>query len=270
MTTMKKLLVVFGALVAVAAIVTVSVLGTIAYLSSSAAVSNVFTVGDVYITMTESKVNSDGTLADGGVTQVDTNTYHLVPGKKYIKDPKIFVQPGSEASYLFVLVRNDLEAIAIDNSGMSEQDKANNLTIAQQMIANGWYPYVEASTGTVYVYAGFTGEGSSKTSNVPANADIDGNNFITNNATAATTSTTATAGQTIKLFDYFVIDPDATVKTYGAAKITLTAVAIQADGFGPVGTQAAVNAAWDAVMSDYPYIHTGNNNSGSGSSGSGT
>jgi len=260
MTTMKKLLVVFGALVAVAAIVTVSVLGTIAYLTSSAAVSNVFTIGNVGITMTESKVDENGNKIDDGATQVDTNTYHLVPNKKYTKDPTITVNANSASSYLFVLVRNDLEAIAYKSTSIPQgANPADYMTIADQMKANGWYPYATASTGTVYVYAGFTDNGAGEQiSNVPTDAVITStvNSFAENNATAATVGSDNV--EKYKLFDYFIIDPKADVSTYGAAKITLTAVAIQTDGFGTEGTKASVDAAWAAVKETYPYIHTGN------------
>lgn len=256
MTTMKKLLVVFGALVAVAAIVTVSVLGTIAYLTSSAAVSNVFTIGNVGITMTESKVDEDGNKIDDGATQVDTNTYHLVPNKKYTKDPTITVNANSASSYLFVLVRNDLEAIAYKSENIPQgANPADYMTIADQMKANGWYPYATASTGTVYVYVGFTeSEGVAKTSNAPSTAAVS--NYESSNVQAKAVGSGNV--EKYKLFDYFIIDPKADISTYGAAKITLTAVAIQTDGFGTEGTKASVDAAWAAVVATYPYIHTGN------------
>ena len=228
MTTMKKLLVVFGALVAVAAIVTVSVLGTIAYLTSSAAVSNVFTIGNVGITMTESKVDANGKIITGeGAAQVDTNTYHLIPGKKYDKNPTITVQANSASSYLFVLVRNDIEGIAITDVNNTE----GYLTIADQLNAKGWYPYTTASTGTVYVYAG---------GNMPSTPIND----TSISATSTIASEVGSANvETYNLFEYFVIDPKADVSTYGAAKITLTAVAIQTDGFGDPCTKASVDAA---------------------------
>ena len=111
MSLKKKALIVLCALVSVVVIVASSVLATVAYLTSSAAVSNVFTIGKVTMTMTETKVDADGKKLASG-EQVDTNTYHLVNNKTYDKDPTIFIEKGSENSYLFVLVRNDLSAIA--------------------------------------------------------------------------------------------------------------------------------------------------------------
>ena len=230
MTTKKKIFVAIASLAASVAIVVVSVFATVAYLTSSAAVSNVFTIGNVGITMDESKVNPDGTVVDGG-GRVDTNTYKLVPNTKYVKDPVIHVTEGSENSYLFVLVRNDLEKIEIAS------DNDEEMTIAEQLAVNGWKEYTSASTGKVYAYYGKDGSG----------------NLNTNAASV-------TPGD-YKLFDYFMTDPKADVSTYGAAKITLTAVAIQTSGFGSngeIGTQTALGEAWAAIIETYPYIHTGN------------
>ena len=231
MTMKKKFFVALTAIVASVTIAVGSVLATVAYLTSSAAVSNVFTIGNVSMTMTESKVDINGVKTDNGATQVDTNTYKLVPNKTYAKDPGIHVAQGSEACYLFVLVRNDLEKI---EAGYNAENPAeplvieNKLTIGQQLLNNGWKPYTTASTGTVYLYYG-----------------------------NSQTPTPTEANQNYKLFDYFAIDEHADVSVYGAAKITLTAVAIQTAGFGEVGSAEALTNAWNAVVATYPYIKTG-------------
>ena len=228
----KKLILIFGVIVGAVAISVTSILATVAYLTYSAAVSNVFTIGKVGITMNESKVNPDGTIVDAGATKVDTNTYHLVPNKTYVKDPTIHVDAGSENSFLFVLVRNDLENIEC-------KSHPEHKTIAQQLAANGWAKYTRASTGWVYVYVG--------AGNVP-----DGDaSLVTASYTYAGAGMTVTAGNYL-LFENFTIDSNANVDAYGAAKITLTAVAIQQSGF------ASLAEAWAAVIATYPYIHTGN------------
>ena len=234
LTTKQKLIIALCTFLGVVTIVAASVLTTVAYLTSSAVVSNVFTIGKVGITMTESKVNPDGTLFDNGATRVDTNTYKLVDNSTYIKDPIITVAAESEDSYLFVLVRNDLEVI--------EDDEKE--TIAEQLEKNGWAKYTKASTGWVYVWVGKNAEG---VSNVPAgDANKTSGEFTA-------TATTVTAGE-YKLFDSFSIDPtpSTNINNFGAAKITLTAYAIQDNGF------TDVNDAWAAVVETYPYIHTGN------------
>ena len=230
----KKLLIALCTVVAVVAVSLTSVLATVAYLTSSAAVSNVFTIGNVGITMTESKVNSDGTLYDGGATKVDTNTYHLVPNTTYHKDPTIHFNTNTvnELSYLFVLVRNDIEAIE-DKTGAE-----GHLTIAQQLANKGWAKYIKASTGWVYVYVG--------AGNVPAD------DATKETATGFTSTALAVNSGSFTLFENFSVASNASVGTYGAAKITLTAVAIQQSGF------ATLDDAWAAVVQTYPYIHTGN------------
>lgn len=227
----KKVIVALVALVAAVAIAVSSALLTIAYLTSSAAVSNVFTIGKVGITMTETKVDAEGKKLTSG-EQVDTNTYQLIPGKTYDKDPRIDVNPESVDSYLFVLVRNDLENIEDGNVTASSETGTPPATIAQQLATNGWQKYTKASTGWVYVYVG--------AGNVPSGD------------TLATTAAKVTPG-TYKLFDTFSVDPNADIAPYGAAKITLTAVAIQDDGFNNI------DKAWEAVVATYPYIHTGTN-----------
>ena len=235
----KKLLITLCALLGVVVIVAASVAGTVAYLTSSAAVSNVFTIGKVGITLTESKVNSDGTLVDGGATQVDANTYHLVNNKTYTKDPRIIVNSESENSYLFILVRNDIEKIE-DTTDLDARP-----TIAKQLAKNGWAKYTKASTGWVYVYIG-----EDISANIAAeNAKTEGSAFEYEAEALA-----ANVGPgTYKLFEEFSIDEKSALDTYGAAKITLTAVAIQKAGF-----ETDLEPAWQAVVETYPYIHTGN------------
>ena len=78
---------------------TVSV--TLAWLmDKTPTVTNTFTVGDVTITLTESPLNADGSY--GTPVEGVTNTYKVIPGTKYTKDPKVTVEGGSEACYLFV------------------------------------------------------------------------------------------------------------------------------------------------------------------------
>ena len=239
MSLTKKLLVALCALAAVVTIVVTSVLATVAYLTSSAAVSNVFTVGNVTMKMTETKVNPDGTPVDPA-ERVDTNTYHLVPGKTYLKDPVITIEPGSENSYLFVLVRNDLETIAANTAAAP--------SIARQLNENGWAKYTKAATGWVYVYVGFDDFGDT---NAPET------DLTTNAASSNLAAKEAVVGQ-YKLFEEFTIASTVTDKElqiYNGAKITLTAAAIQADG----EENFTLDAAWAAIVATYPYIHTGTN-----------
>lgn len=95
-------------------LVTASVLGTMAYLSSQDAVTNTFTVGSVAITLDEAKVEPDGTPV-AGADRVKENSYKLLPGHVYDKDPMVTLLAGSETSYVKMTVTvnkaNELDAI---------------------------------------------------------------------------------------------------------------------------------------------------------------
>ena len=92
------------------ALVAISVGATLAYLTDSEAVTNVFTVGKVYISLDES--DTDDSTPDA---ERDTkNTYHLLPGQWYAKDPIVHVEADSEDCYIFVKVENGLDGIEAD------------------------------------------------------------------------------------------------------------------------------------------------------------
>lgn len=122
-TKSKALLMTLCAVLLVAA----SVLGTMAYLTSTDKVTNTFTIGTIGITLDEAKVNTDGSPVQGAA-RVNKNTYKLMPGRAYTKDPTVHVTAGSENSWIFVKVENGIAAIE------AEGDK----TIAKQIEAKGW------------------------------------------------------------------------------------------------------------------------------------
>lgn len=84
-------------------LVTASVLGTMAYLTSQDTVTNTFTVGSVKITLDEAKANPDGSLV-ANADRVKANSYKLLPGHTYNKDPMVTVLKGSESSYIKMTV----------------------------------------------------------------------------------------------------------------------------------------------------------------------
>ena len=89
-TKSKALLLTLCAVLLVAA----SVLGTMAYLTSTDTVTNTFTVGKVEIKLDETDVtNPNG-------PRVKANSYKLMPGTTYTKDPTVTVLKGSEDSYV--------------------------------------------------------------------------------------------------------------------------------------------------------------------------
>lgn len=79
-------------------LVVASVMGTMAYLTSSDTVTNTFTVGKVEIKLDETDVtNPTG-------PRVQANSYRLLPGLTYTKDPTVTVKAGSEPSYVKMTV----------------------------------------------------------------------------------------------------------------------------------------------------------------------
>ena len=120
---MKKTLTI---ILAFALVIAMSVAGTVAYLTSQDSVTNTFTVGKVAITLDEAKVDANG-AAVTPEERVKANSYKLIPGHAYTKDPIIHVDASSEKCWLFVKVENGISAI---------EDSEN--TIAAQLADNGW------------------------------------------------------------------------------------------------------------------------------------
>ena len=120
-------------------LVATSILGTIAYLTSQATVTNTFTIGNVEIKLEETDVDEDGNVLDedGNILEKDDegnyigtpnrteegNEYHLIPGKTYLKDPKMTVLKGSEESYIRMILtihnKTDVETI-INNHKLTD------------------------------------------------------------------------------------------------------------------------------------------------------
>lgn len=108
-TKSKALILTLCAVLLVAA----SMLGTMAYLTSTDEVENTFTVGQVKIKLDEAQVNDDGKPIDkdgevvddpADAKRVKANSYKLLPGHTYTKDPMVTVLKGSEASYIKMTV----------------------------------------------------------------------------------------------------------------------------------------------------------------------
>ncbi|MBP3321375.1 MAG: hypothetical protein J6M12_03385 [Clostridia bacterium] len=248
----KKILTASLLLFCAVALVATSVLTTVALLTSSAGVSNVFTVGDVKISMFESKVNSAGQPldADGNLVsvthkpaeKVDTNSYHLIPGETYVKDPTIYINSGEmDDMYLFVKSTNMIRSAEAGNYS----DRTPGTTpksMREQMHANGWVEFVRSGDGVeiVWVY-GTRDSVSGKITPTPVNK-------------ATKQNADATAGE-FRLCDSFTVYQHADVSLYGAASVTFTGFAIQKNGFtGDDKTgQDLTKAAWEAIKGSFPY-----------------
>lgn len=131
-------------------LVAASVMGTLAYLTATTGtVTNTFTVGkvsfDVGGGLDEAKVDQYGNkeYKEDGTTlkdRVTANTYKLVPGHTYTKDPTVHIGANSENAWLFVKVTNGISAI----------EATGTTTIASQMTNHGWTPVATGSN--VYYY----------------------------------------------------------------------------------------------------------------------
>lgn len=173
-TKSKALLLALCAVLLVAA----SVLGTMAYLTSQATVTNTFTVGSVSITLDEAPVNANGEATTGD--RVTANSYKLMPGHEYDKDPTIHVAADSEDCWLFVQITDEIAAI---------QDAD---TIATQLTENGWT--LVAGTTNVYAQEDIANAGD----NVVVFETFKIKGDVKNDALAAY------AGKTIKVIAYAV------------------------------------------------------------------
>lgn len=260
---MKKKLITALVLTASAILlVCASVLGTMAFLMSSFVVTNTFTIGEVGIEMYESRTNQDGEYidADGNVIDqpyevndkktADANTYRLVPGKTYIKDPTIYVKAGSVPSFLFVKIKNDITDIECVCNTAGHED---HLTIAAQLQLNGWQVVKEnpENKEKLYLYVGKTEDESNATASIPTN--FESAKAIVPKFVGGNTA------EEYDVFNNFTIDvkTEDKIPNYGPAKIILTAFAIQASEFKEANDEfAGYQIAWNAIIDKSSYVGT--------------
>ena len=185
-------------------LVAASVMGTLAYLTSTDSVTNTFTVGKVKITLDEAKVMEDGKPVEGAA-RVKANSYKLLPGHTYTKDPMVTVLKGSEPSYIKMTVTfsmaKELDAIFAPTGA--------DLT----SIFNG------------YDAANWIAKGNTK----DANANTRTYEFWYKEPVGAPTADVALDA----LFDFITVPGDITqeqLETIEDMTITVNAYAIQADG----------------------------------------
>ncbi len=202
-------------------LVVASVMGTMAYLTSKDNVTNTFTVGKVKLTLDETKVDEYGekyltsdssSVSKPDAAKVQANTYNLVPGHTYIKDPTVHVEKDSEDCYVFVKVEN----------GLASFEKEGNTTIATQITnTNGWTQLTDKEGKVV---AGVYYKSVSK----------------------------STSDQDLTVFSSFTLANDANSKedwsSLSDANIKVTAYAIQQDGFTTSAAEGSAEyQAWEVV-----------------------
>ena len=219
----RKILVSLAALALVAAI---SIGGTLAYLTSTAKVENTFTVGSVKITLDEAKVTADGKPVEGAA-RVAENSYKLMPGHTYTKDPTIHVDAASEDCFIRakVTLTNADKWIAIATKYAG--NKVENIITGTN--DNIWWvsqPAVDEENNTMTYTFVYKNE---------SHTDELGKRIWT-----------SADSKDLVLFNKIAIPGGLTndeLKGVGSSKITVVAEAIQADGFE---TEAAAWAAFDA------------------------
>ena len=210
-TAKKAMLMTLCAIILVVA----TVFGTMAYLTSDDKVVNTFTVGKVEIKLDEAKANTDGSLVEGA-DRVKANSYKLLPGHTYNKDPMVTLLAGSETSYVKMTVTfskaNELDAIFATDGG------------ADLISIFGGY---DAST---WIAKGNTKDAANNTRTYE---------FWYKESVGASSDDVALA----PLFTTITVPGSITKEQLDTIKgmtITVNAYAIQADGF------ANADAAWEA------------------------
>lgn len=226
-----------------AALVAGTVLGTMAYLTDKDEVENTFTVGSVNLGeglekgLDEAKVNeygervdTSGEVYEGSNTQtladrVQKNTYKLVPGHKYIKDPTVHVKNDSEKSYIFITVDNGLVQ-TIDGKPVNIEASSSNsyTTVAGQIAGHEWSVLQDSNDnyisfeGKVVYYKEWT-----KPLTPEGQPNVDENNK------PVTTGTTD-----LIVFDEFKVNGEvdkAIIAKFENKNIVIKAYAVQMDGF---------------------------------------
>lgn len=239
-TRSKALLLTLCAVLLVAA----SVLGTVAFLTSTASVENTFTVGSVKIRLDEAKVTEDGKPVEGAA-RVTENSYKLMPGHTYTKDPTVTVEKGSESSYVRMKVtfNNASDIIALCTDPEYADDGPTGVENAFPLIR--MVKFVEANAAK---WDGIIPDNMVDTEDMLADEKYFAYDKATDTLTYCFyyTGTVAAPDADIKLatlFDSITVPEWVTGDQLAALdnfKISIVAEAIQADGF------ANADAAWAA------------------------
>lgn len=201
-----------------ALLVCVTVGATVAYLTSTDKVENTFTVGQVKISLDEAAVGPDGKALEGNdAKRVNSNSYKLMPGGEYDKDPTIHIDNSSEEAYLRVNV-------AVSNTAKVD-------ALFQK------YDYAEA--GITAILEGL----DLSIWNITSSVEGDVRNYVL----TLKANDSKISGETadIVLFTGVNVPEEFTnedILELNNTTITITAYAIQADGFD------SLNDAWAATF----------------------
>ena len=182
---------------------------TLAYFTDSAEKENTFTVGKVDIELTEPNWDAD------------LNNKDLIPGKTIPKDPTITVASDSETAYTFMKVQLSKDFMDL----MSAYAAAENITDPSALIED-WFT-TTAKPKVMYM-------------------DLDEGYVILG------VLSPKTAGESVTYFDEVKVPSGVKqemIKANGDYTITVTAYAIQAEGFyNEADKQASRQAAFNAMF----------------------
>lgn len=200
-------------------LVCVTVVGTVAYLTSTTnTVTNTFTVGKVAITLDEAKVNEYG-VPEEGAARVKENSYKLMPGHTYTKDPTVHVAADSEESYVYMSVK-------VDSLADLKSVFPNDINEGTFLLQN----FVDWNTAWEYVKA--------------VESDDTCTYLFKYNTTVSTVD--AAAQDMPALFTEVTIPEtvtNANIEALAGLQINVKAFAIQADGVDVATAQAAAEGA---------------------------
>lgn len=143
-TTKIKMLILSFCMVLLGAVCAYS---TMAYLYDEDRATNTFMVGSVKITLDEKDV--DNSTANQERDQ--ENTYHLLPGWSYQKDPTVHVEAGSEDCYVYVKVINGMEAYEESKNTITDQIRENGWNALEGVSNVYWKKYSKTDNETDFV-----------------------------------------------------------------------------------------------------------------------
>lgn len=231
---MKTRTKVLGLMMAAVLLVSATIFGTMAYLTDNDTVTNAFTVGKVAITLDEARVNVMGKPVDKNnvevvlkaAPRVSENTYKLMPGHTYTKDPTVHVEADSEDSYIFVKVENGLDGIEESGKDIATQITNEYVWAKLNGIDNVYYKlWTKKEKTDLQVFGNFA---------------LIGDGLVNGTKPDGYTGT-----------DKYIGD-------YQRKEIVVTAYAVQADGFAndinkdgtlsPDEIASGADAAWEATF----------------------
>ena len=216
-------------IICVLALLLTTVVGTLAWLTDKEEVKNTFTVGKIDLELKESPVDENGKKTDG----TGAEKYQLIPGRTIDKDPTVTVKGGSEECYVRMLVnvenydklKTAMAKAKVNKYGTENLSVVDGDMVRLDLLVNGWdenvwkFERFDKNTFSYeFRYVGTVAESASDTGLAPL-------------------FTTVTIPGTLNNDEMKLLED---------VSITVTAQAIQAEGFEASGTVTAEQAAWNA------------------------